>query len=167
MAWKRIDTNNARESMEPDSNPPRFLIDAELGPELAPVLRRLGHNVIDVSALNVNCRSNDDVIATAWSERRILLTKDTRFLDDRRFPPNQYPGVIVLPPIHDPWLLKALISAVYVFHNRRQLSERAKVFVGCGGRFTVTQHNDDTGKREIMLFKLRKSGPPLIWVSHK
>ena len=86
----------------------RFLIDENLGPELAPALRRLGYNATDVFTLKLTSRTDEDVIAAAWRDHRILLTQDRDFLDDRRFPPNRNPGIVVLPANND----DALVTSV-------------------------------------------------------
>jgi len=36
------------------------------------------------------------VFAFAWRERRVLLTLDRDYLDDRRFPENRNSGVVIL-----------------------------------------------------------------------
>lgn len=75
----------------------RFLVDECLGPEAARVIKELGWNVIFAKDHNLGGKSDSDVMALAWREDRILLTHDHDFLDDKAFPPNRNPGVVVLP----------------------------------------------------------------------
>ena len=42
-------------------------------------------------------RSDEEVLAFAWEEQRILLTHDFEFLDDSRFSFQRNPGLVVLP----------------------------------------------------------------------
>ena len=65
----------------PRAEPPRFLVDTMLG-RLATWLRILGYDA-------AYFRGEDrDLLAQAWREGRILLTRDTRLLTRRRLPPH-------------------------------------------------------------------------------
>jgi predicted nuclease of predicted toxin-antitoxin system len=75
----------------------RFLIDHSLGIEVAIVIRELGWNAKEVSELGKARHSDESIFSLAWKERRMLLTHDQHFWDDRRFPPERNPGVIILP----------------------------------------------------------------------
>jgi hypothetical protein len=66
---------------EPAEAAPRFLVDTMLG-RLATWLRILGYDA-------AYFRGEDrDLLARAWHEGRILLTRDTRLLRRRRIPPH-------------------------------------------------------------------------------
>jgi predicted nuclease of predicted toxin-antitoxin system len=75
----------------------RFLIDESLGMRVTTALRDKGWNVKDVSEVGLNGHSDEDIFAYAKREDRILLTHDSDFLDDKRYPMGRNPGVIVLP----------------------------------------------------------------------
>ena len=105
------------------------------------------------------------MFVAAWSKRRILLTQDRDFLDDRRFPPNRNAGIVVLLGRHDEALVSALMYAFSVVGKGRELWEGAKLVVHEGGRLTVTDLNHATGAPETTHYKLRMAGPPLIWRS--
>lgn len=65
----------------PGEEPPRFLVDTMLG-RLATWLRILGYDA-------AYFRGEDrDLLAHAWREGRILLTRDARLLARRRLPPH-------------------------------------------------------------------------------
>ena len=65
----------------PGAAAPRFLVDTMLG-RLATWLRILGYDA-------AYFRGEDrDLLAQAWREGRILLTRDTRLLTRRRLPPH-------------------------------------------------------------------------------
>src|SRR5215831_10740857 len=169
MPWQPIDISNqeAIEFLKDFPKASHFLVDENLGPELAPTLRNLGYNATDVFALKLNGRSDEDVFAAAWSERRILLTRDRDFLDDRRFPPHRSAGIVVLLGRHDEALVSALMYALSVVGKGRALWEGAKLVVHEGGRLTVTDLNHATGARDTTHYKLRIAGPPLVWSAEK
>jgi predicted nuclease of predicted toxin-antitoxin system len=53
-------------------------------------------------------RSDEEIFAYAWREKRIIWTHDRDFLDDKRFPVHRNPGVLVLPAemaINGQWAL--------------------------------------------------------------
>src|SRR5262249_18504828 len=169
MTWQPIHISNqeAHALMKAFPKASRFLVDENLGPELAPTLCRLGYNAADVFALKLNGRGDEDVFAAAWRERRILLTQDRDFLDDHRFPPNRNAGIVVLLGGHDEALVSALLYALSVVGKGRKLWEGAKLVVHEGGRLTVTDRNQETGARETTRYKLRMAGPPLIWIGER
>jgi predicted nuclease of predicted toxin-antitoxin system len=75
----------------------RFLIDESVGMEAARLIRDRGWNVCYVDDVGLLGRSDEEVLAFAWKEQRILLTYDFDFLDDSRFPFHRNPGLVVLP----------------------------------------------------------------------
>jgi predicted nuclease of predicted toxin-antitoxin system len=169
MPWQPIDISNqeAIEFLKAFPKASRFLVDENLGPELAPTLRNLGYNAADIYALNLNGRSDEDVFAAAWRERRILLTQDRDFLDDRRFPRHRNPGVVVLPAQNDGALINALVYALALVRQGRELWEGVKMVVCEDGILTVVCHNHNTGALETSRYKLRMAGPPLVWSAER
>ena len=106
MPWHRMEMPSNRELsefMSAFAKKARFLVDETLGESFVGALHDLGYNAIGVAQLGLTGHSDEDVFAAAWRERRILLTQDHDFLDDRRFPPHSNPGVVVLPdePVED------------------------------------------------------------------
>jgi predicted nuclease of predicted toxin-antitoxin system len=169
MPWQPIGISNqeAHDLMKAFPKASRFLVDENLGPELAPTLQNLGYNVTDTRTLKLNGRSDEDVFATAWRERRILLTQDKDFLDDRRFPKHRNPGVVVLPALSEGALINALVYALALVRQGRELWEGVKMVVCGDGILTVICHNHDTGALETTRYKLRMAGPPLMWSAEK
>jgi len=126
----------------------RFLVDENLGPELAPTLRNLGYNTTDTYTLKLDGRSDEDIFAAAWRERRILLTQDRDFLDHRRFTRHRNPGVVVLPAHNDGALINALVYALALVRQGRELWEGVNIVVCEDGIVTVICQNHDTGTLE-------------------
>jgi len=75
----------------------RFLVDESLGPAMAEVLRFWGYNTRYGPDVGLGGKADPVVYALAWREKRILLTHDKDYLNDREYPFNRNPGVIVLP----------------------------------------------------------------------
>ena len=70
----------------------RFLVDESVGINAARLIRDRGWNVCYVDDVGLSGRSDEEVLAFAWEEQRILLTHDFEFLDDNRFPFQRNPG---------------------------------------------------------------------------
>jgi predicted nuclease of predicted toxin-antitoxin system len=119
VAWKRVELPPDKEMaafVRDQKAKARFLVDESLGPAVAEVLRGAGWNVKFVADVNLAGHSDEDVLAFAHRDDRILLTHDADFLDDRRFPPHRNPGVVVLPggSGNERVLIRALGQAVSI-----------------------------------------------------
>jgi|SRR2546425_3015000 len=99
MGWKLLPPTTEEQSREFSRlrQKARFLVDESLGHAVAEVLREDGWNAVYATDVGLGGRSDEDVLAHAWRENRVLITHDRDFLDDRRFPPHRNPGIIVLP----------------------------------------------------------------------
>src|SRR6516162_2005349 len=75
----------------------RFLIDESLGSGTMEFFERHRLNAVDVWQVGLNGRDDRAVFAYAWRHRRILLTHDEGFWNDRRFPEHRNPGLVILP----------------------------------------------------------------------
>lgn len=121
MTWKKIPQPTAaeiRELRREYSGKARFLVDESAGDEVAKALQMLRYNTKYVGDLGLLGRSDEDVFAAAWKDNRVVVTHDSDFLDDRRFPPNRNPGVIVVQPGADGrnayGLIACLMKAVQI-----------------------------------------------------
>src|SRR3990172_791113 len=74
----------------------RFLVDEDLPRSAGDLLRRYGHEAIDVRGIGLRGASDAEVASYAQSQRLCLLSADTGFSDIRNYPPGKYSGVIVL-----------------------------------------------------------------------
>ena len=72
------------------------LIDADLPRAAADVLRRLGHEPVDVRDIGLGGAEDPLVADHAQRHGLCLVTGDFDFSDIRNYPPDQYPGIIVL-----------------------------------------------------------------------
>jgi predicted nuclease of predicted toxin-antitoxin system len=88
MSWKKLDlptTDELREIKQEYKGKARFLVDESMGTNVAKYLSKQGYNTKYVGDESLEGRSDEDVFAFAWKEKRIIVTHDPDFLDDRRF----------------------------------------------------------------------------------
>ncbi|MFI5378620.1 MAG: DUF5615 family PIN-like protein [Tepidisphaerales bacterium] len=74
----------------------RFLIDADLPRDTSLLLSSYGHIAADVRDLGMRQAKDPEVAAYAQREGMCLVSADWGFSDIRRFPPQQYHGIVVL-----------------------------------------------------------------------
>jgi predicted nuclease of predicted toxin-antitoxin system len=74
----------------------RFLLDADLPRSASDVVRRHGHDAIDVRDLGPSLAKDPQIARYAQAEQLCLITGDHGFADIRHYPPGQYAGIIVL-----------------------------------------------------------------------
>jgi uncharacterized protein DUF5615 len=143
----------------------RFLVDESLGVKVAEVLREQGWNAKYVADLGLEGHSDEDVFARAWADDRIILTHDTDFLDDRRFPPHRNPGVVVLPGAQgdDAPLITALAGLMSFVAPFGEGYRREKVVVFAEAEWTFIRQNPDTGAMEKRRFRIPPRGPFEEW----
>jgi hypothetical protein len=99
---------------------------------------------------------DENVFAYALKHDRILLTHDTDFLDDRKFPfdSNRNPGVIVLPGGSggDAFLIRAL-SILQTICSARELFRGSKINISPEGIIKIRQRNLETGGTECIKYR--------------
>lgn len=74
----------------------RFLIDANLPRAAILVCQKFGHQVEFARDIGLAAASDEQIAARARETGAALLTRDLDFADVRRYPPDQYPGIVVL-----------------------------------------------------------------------
>lgn len=73
-----------------------FKIDENLHPDVASFLREHGHDASTVWDEGLRGTSDADLAQVCRTENRALITLDLDFADIRTYPPERYPGLIVL-----------------------------------------------------------------------
>ncbi len=73
-----------------------FKVDENLPVEVADLLRQAGHDAATVAEEELGGAPDADISTVCQDEGRALITLDTDFGDIRAYPPEQYPGVVVL-----------------------------------------------------------------------
>jgi predicted nuclease of predicted toxin-antitoxin system len=79
----------------------RLLLDENLSPQQAAVLREQGHDAVAAVEVGLSGEPDTQVREFAIREGRVLITLDADFADMLRFPPAGTPGVLRL-KIHPP-----------------------------------------------------------------
>ena len=75
----------------------RFLLDQNLSPKTTEFLRiGLDHDATDIREQGLEGASDQEIMAFAIGENRIVLTYNSDFGNILEFPPGEYPGVIRL-----------------------------------------------------------------------
>lgn len=74
----------------------RFKIDENLPVEFADLLNAAGHDAITVNDQRLQGKADSFLIEVCKVENRAMVTLDTDFADIRAYPPEEYPGIIVL-----------------------------------------------------------------------
>jgi predicted nuclease of predicted toxin-antitoxin system len=140
----------------------RFLIDESLGVEAARVISDHGLDAIYVGDVGLAGRSDEDVAAYAKREGRIILTHDRDFLDDRRFPTDQNPGVVVLPGASGatPGLEMELARVVVTIGQHGQAFVGFKIRIREDGTWQV-RDRESSSRKEARPLKFGSDGE--IW----
>lgn len=74
----------------------RFLVDADLPRSTADLLRRYGHIAVDVRDVGLGSAPDGRIADYARGGALVLITGDFGFADVRNYPPEQYPGLVVV-----------------------------------------------------------------------
>jgi len=74
----------------------RLKLDENVHRRVARELRAAGHDVATVHEQSLAGRPDADIAATVRAERRCLVTFDLDFADTRRYPPQNFAGLVVL-----------------------------------------------------------------------
>jgi predicted nuclease of predicted toxin-antitoxin system len=139
----------------------RSLVDESMGKTVAEILQASGYNTKYVGDENLEGRSDEDVLAFAWKDNRILITHDPDFLDNRQFPPNRNPGIVLIRPGssgHDNHgLLVCLTKAI------QMAGDNAKWFLGKKLDFSSESNLTITSQRARQRFIWEKNDDPMVW----
>jgi predicted nuclease of predicted toxin-antitoxin system len=169
MSWKPLPKPHGAESARLKrefGKKARFLVDEQLSGLGAEVLRKLGFNAIDVSEAGLSGRADEDVFKFAWKERRILVTKDHDFLNDRRFPEHSNPGVVVLPdgPVEGEGFITALRTAVIVVGGFQRLWEGRKLVFDENREISIRSRDAESGAMTTKRYRIDRHGVEYEWV---
>ena len=167
MPWieLNIDNNETKKFSDEYKKKARFIIDESLGIEAAHVIRGVGWNAIFVGEVGLSGHSDEDVFAYAWRGDRILLTHDKDFLDDRRFPPNRNPGLIVLPGAcgSTEVLEIELFRILRTIGRYRRAYHAYKIHIRDDGTWAIRDAHSPSGSRNARLLKFGRHGKIWEW----
>ncbi len=74
----------------------QFLVDEDLPRSTDELLRQYDHEAIDVRDIGLRGAKDSSIAQYAQENNFCLITGDTDFADIRKYPPEQYAGIIVL-----------------------------------------------------------------------
>jgi len=167
MAWRRYPPLSKKEISEvrKDLKKARFLIDESIDVKVADLLRTSGFNAKHVIEVGLAGHPDEDVLAYAYREDRVLLTHDPDFLDDRLFPPHRNPGVVVLPGSQGDRraLVTALNWVLPVIGGGRDLWRQSKVSVASDGTWSVATFERGSGTIVTTRYRFTKHDDLEVW----
>jgi len=74
----------------------KFKTDENLPVEVAEAMRAAGHDAVSVLEQNLGGWADPGVAEICRSEGRVLVSLDADFADVRAYPPQDYPGILVI-----------------------------------------------------------------------
>ena len=74
----------------------RFKLDENLTIQIQRLLTEHGHDADTVLDEGIGGASDSTIASVCQAEHRVLVTLDKDFADIRAYPPDQYPGIVVL-----------------------------------------------------------------------
>jgi predicted nuclease of predicted toxin-antitoxin system len=168
MGWQPIHMPNEAEVsafVREVGKKARFLVDESVGVGVSDLLRSSGWNVKYVAEAGLTGQGDEDVLAFALRDDRVLLTHDRDFLNNRRFPEHRNPGLVVLPGGSGDAvaLVESLKWTLSIVGEFRELWRKSKVEVSGGGKFTVTSREADTGRVTTTRYWAVPNGSVLEW----
>jgi predicted nuclease of predicted toxin-antitoxin system len=169
MPWERLYQPNKeqnRELQQELGGKAQFLVDENINEIVTDILRKKEWNAISVTEVNLAGHSDEDVLAYAWREDRILLTQDHNFLDDRRFPEHRNPGIIILPsePADSSKFARSLLQALSIVGSFRKLYRGAKIVFSGENELSIINRDRGTGAIKKERYQLGAERDVYIWV---
>lgn len=139
----------------------RLLLDENLDPALGEGLRALGWKVETVDEVGLKGHDDEDVLAYAQRENRIVITNDGHFRDERRFPPHRNPGIVIIPQDLAE-AARSLGSVLPIVGEYRELFRGDVIEVDRGGTISIRSTEHD-GRRTTTRYRYSKGHDALQW----
>lgn len=133
---------------------PKFLADENVRPEIVDLVKTKGVNIKSVGELGLKHRDDAEVLRVARGERRILLTFDKRFWDDRQYPLRDTAGIVILDqgPLDDVAVEVEILLAGFTEHG--EMFNRTKTWLHSDGTADV-KVLDDSGRVDVGRLRFR------------
>ena len=74
----------------------RFKLDENLPIQIQLLLTEHGHDAVTVLDEGIGGATDSTIASVCQGEQRVLVTLDKDFADIRAYPPDEYPGIVVL-----------------------------------------------------------------------
>ena len=101
----------------------RFVVDASLPRSAVPMLRRLGHDAVDVRDIGMGGAPDNVIAEHVRSNGQVLITRDFDFADIRNYPPADYSGIVVL-QLPDDAIAAQVVNLLETFAQREDWLSR-------------------------------------------
>lgn len=169
MGWKPVDTPSKEEMavfLNDHRRIARFLVDESVGIEVALQMKELGLNVKYVDDVGLRGCADEDIYAYARKDRRVILTHDDDFMNNRQFPITSSPGVVKIPGAagDEAALVHAVSQLISMFGKLGDFFEKTKILISSEGVWTVFKYDYPSGKIEKSIYKFQRNGPTMEWV---
>lgn len=110
----------------------RFLVDEDLPRSTGDLLRRYGHEAVDVRDVGLRGAKDSQIASYAQSEGLCLVTGDLDFADIRNYPPGEYAGLIVL-------RLPRAATASFILSLLESFVQRPNLIAQVPGRLAIVE----------------------------
>ena len=131
MPWRPLDVteDEIKVAVRSFSKKCRFLVDENMDAETTLFLRGEGWNVKSVFEAGLSGHPDENVLALAHREDRVLLTHDADYLDSDRFPLHRNPGIVLLPGAQGDvyTLVRSLMDLMSIFAPYREFVRGARI----------------------------------------
>jgi predicted nuclease of predicted toxin-antitoxin system len=156
MPWQELPHPTAEESAAfRRGKRSRFLIDESLGSGTIQFFQHYRLNAVDVWQVGLNGHDDREVFAFAWRHRRILLTHDEDFWDDRRFPEHRNPGLVILDGANGDQtdMIRGLVWMMLLVSHNPQQWQKQKIRVTRDGEVYIRRRDWTTGAMIIRRYR--------------
>jgi uncharacterized protein DUF5615 len=146
----------------------RLLVDENIDSP-APILRDLGWDAVSAKEVGLTRRDDKELFAFGWRKKRVVVSTDHDFLDDRRFPFHRCQGVLIIPSPSEGMsaFADALANALPVIGRYAGAFDREKVVVSGDGTWVVRGFSKDRGVHWKMQMKVDEHGHHIAAIAHR
>jgi predicted nuclease of predicted toxin-antitoxin system len=110
----------------------KFLVDEDLPRSVVPLLRQFGHQAEDVRDVGLRGATDEKVARHAQKHEFCLVTGDLGFANILNYPPEKYPGIVVL-------LIPPTGTAKSILNLLESFLEQSEIVADLNGKLAVVE----------------------------
>lgn len=110
----------------------RFLIDEDLPRSIRDLFHRYGHEAVDVRDIGFRGSKDHQIAAMVQSKGLCLVTGEFDFSNVRNYPPEKYPGIIVLK-------LPRTATASFILNLLESFLQQEELIVKMPGKLAIVE----------------------------
>jgi predicted nuclease of predicted toxin-antitoxin system len=110
----------------------RFLVDEDLPRSTGGLLRRYGHEAVDVRDIGLRGAQDPQIASYAQRQELCLVTGDFDFSDVRNYPPGDYSGLVVLK-------LPRTATASFILNLLESFLRQEDLVIHIGGKLAIVE----------------------------